>query len=121
MFYDLDLMNRFDKAALHAGCPVLSGVKWTATKWIHEVRYDNPKFKEATCEDDENTGGSRCKGWANAGECDKNPGFMIGSGISPGSCIASCCGGAGREVKTDLGTASAAVKRFCAVCGATSS
>ena len=33
LFYDLDLRNKFDKAALHAGCPVLAGVKWTATKW----------------------------------------------------------------------------------------
>ena len=24
---------------MHTGCPVLSGVKWTATKWIHTAPF----------------------------------------------------------------------------------
>lgn len=116
LFYDLDLRNTFDKAALHAGCPVLAGVKWTATKWIHETEYDNPAFKVATCEDDPKTGKKQCSSWAAGGECGKNPSFMIGSGISPGSCIASCCGGGGAPVRVDLASAKETVKRFCAVC-----
>lgn len=30
-----------EQASMHAGCPVLRGVKWTATKWIHARPYDN--------------------------------------------------------------------------------
>ena len=30
-----------DKASMHAGCPVLKGTKYTATKWIHAEAYDN--------------------------------------------------------------------------------
>lgn len=118
--YRTDLRNTFDKAALHAGCPVLAGVKWTATKWIHETEYANPAFKAAACVDDPKTGASQCAAWARAGECDKNPNFMIGSGITPGSCIASCCGGGvvgGGRARVDLSAAKDSVKRFCAVCG----
>jgi prolyl 4-hydroxylase len=25
-----------DQQALHASCPVLHGVKWTAVRWLHE-------------------------------------------------------------------------------------
>jgi prolyl 4-hydroxylase len=28
-----------DPASMHTGCPVLSGVKWTATKWIHTAPF----------------------------------------------------------------------------------
>ena len=47
LFYDLDLRNKFDKAALHAGCPVLAGVKWTATKWRGPIVHSHaraPRF-----------------------------------------------------------------------------
>lgn len=27
--------KREDSYSMHTGCPVLKGVKWTATKWIH--------------------------------------------------------------------------------------
>lgn len=116
LFYDLDLRNGFDKAAMHAGCPVLAGVKWTATKWIHETAFENPAFKKATCEDDPETG-ARCAAWAAKGECAKNPSFMIGSGMLPGACISSCCGGRGGAVRVDMSAANNNVKRFCAVCG----
>ena len=42
LFYDLDLRNGFEQSGLHAGCPVLAGVKWTATKvsrcWLKPVQ-----------------------------------------------------------------------------------
>lgn len=31
-----------------------------------------------------------CEMWAESGECESNPGFMIGSKGNPGSCLASC-------------------------------
>lgn len=35
LFYSLDLDGGSDQASLHTGCPIIEGVKWTATKWIH--------------------------------------------------------------------------------------
>lgn len=35
LFYSLNLDGSSDSASLHTGCPILQGVKWTATKWIH--------------------------------------------------------------------------------------
>lgn len=35
LFYSLNLDGSNDQASLHTGCPIIQGVKWTATKWIH--------------------------------------------------------------------------------------
>ena len=35
LFYSMHLDGSNDPASLHTGCPILDGVKWTATKWIH--------------------------------------------------------------------------------------
>lgn len=32
----------------------------------------------------------RCPGWAESGECDINPAFMVGNVGEPGSCLLSC-------------------------------
>uniref|UniRef100_A0A061QZX7 procollagen-proline 4-dioxygenase n=1 Tax=Tetraselmis sp. GSL018 TaxID=582737 RepID=A0A061QZX7_9CHLO len=73
LFWDLDVgAKEGDKYSLHAGCPVLRGTKWSATKWIH-VRRFGETHGEPECEDaDEN-----CPGWAEAGECEKNPAYML--------------------------------------------
>jgi hypothetical protein len=38
-----------DPSSMHAGCPVIRGTKWTATKWIHALEYNSgilkPKLK----------------------------------------------------------------------------
>ena len=117
LFYDLNLKGELDDAALHAGCPVLRGTKWTATKWIHEQPYHNPKFREAGCLDDpENR--VQCPGWASAGECDKNPAFMIGTTTAPGGCVSSCCGGPGGREKVWLDTKKAKPSSLamCEIC-----
>ena len=31
-----------------------------------------------------------CASWAEGGECDNNPGFMVGVQSNPGSCLLSC-------------------------------
>ncbi|XP_064966769.1 prolyl 4-hydroxylase 1-like [Musa acuminata AAA Group] len=36
LFWSLGLNGRLDPHSLHAGCPVLSGEKWSATKWMRE-------------------------------------------------------------------------------------
>uniref|UniRef100_A0A6U1L3D7 procollagen-proline 4-dioxygenase n=1 Tax=Tetraselmis chuii TaxID=63592 RepID=A0A6U1L3D7_9CHLO len=72
-----------DKYSLHAGCPVLRGTKWSATKWIH-VRPFGVDGMEAEHEEEPVLAGSPgcrdeeldCEDWAIAGECDHNPGFM---------------------------------------------
>ncbi len=40
LFWDMDLDGTPDRHALHASCPTTNGTKWTATKWIHNVRYN---------------------------------------------------------------------------------
>ena len=117
LFYDLTLKGDLDDAATHAGCPVIRGVKWTATKWMHERPYANPKVRAAACADDPESE-ARCPGWAAAGECDANPEFMVGTMTQPGGCVSSCCGGPGaRERKwLDLATAKPAQRAMCELC-----
>ncbi|CAI5527851.1 unnamed protein product [Closterium sp. Naga37s-1] len=40
LFFSLKPSAEPDLASLHAGCPVLAGEKWSATKWIHPVKGD---------------------------------------------------------------------------------
>jgi hypothetical protein len=45
-FYSQTPANELDERSLHAGCPVLRGDKWSATKWIRVNRFDagwNPR------------------------------------------------------------------------------
>ena len=117
LFYDLTLKGDLDDAATHAGCPVIRGVKWTATKWMHERPYDNPKVRAAACADDPESE-ARCPGWAAAGECDANPEFMVGTMTQPGGCVSSCCGGPGALERKwlDLATAKPAQRAMCELC-----
>eukprot|EP00873_Tetraselmis_striata_P039995 jgi/Tetstr1/460259/TSEL_005559.t1 len=76
LFWDLTPdAKEGDKYSLHAGCPVLRGTKWSATKWIHVRPFnvlpvDLPA--QGSCRDDE----MDCEDWAGGGECEKNPAFM---------------------------------------------
>lgn len=77
-----------------------SGVKWSMPKWIHVGRYATPgeqaqaieqsiqqvPRQPGDCEDyNEN-----CDAWSVSGECDKNPGYMVGSVGQPGACLKAC-------------------------------
>ena len=77
LFWSITPENKIDPKSMHAGCPVLKGTKWTATKWIHArpFRWDAPPPPAAPpgCDNKHET----CKAWANAGECANNPGFML--------------------------------------------
>lgn len=90
-----------DFHASHTGCPVLRGVKWTATKWIHAKPFRPREMADALrapkplpslfkdpgiCED--NT--PACHDWAAKGECEKNKAGMIVSAVAPGICRRSC-------------------------------
>lgn len=89
LFFSFDEAGRTDHASMHASCPTLGGTKWTATKWIHESTFETGTWTPPECEDKER----RCGEWAAAGECAKNPGFMLGTEVA-GSCLRSCCAGA---------------------------
>lgn len=99
MFFDMtpDYQN-MDHFSMHTGCPVIKGVKWNAVKWIHgkpfrQEEYDNslktkhqPLPDPGLCADLHNT----CTEWASRGECEKNPGFMLGGSSGQGMCRLAC-------------------------------
>eukprot|EP00898_Chlorokybus_atmophyticus_P004182 jgi/Chlat1/4765/Chrsp308S00367 len=102
LFWTMQPGGDLDRFSLHGSCPVIKGEKWSATKWLHVGEYsmssggkrihiDHP-YKEPPaptppgCWDRVED----CHYWAKQGECEKNPGFMIGSPGSPGNCMRSC-------------------------------
>ncbi|KAM7268824.1 hypothetical protein ACFE04_010990 [Oxalis oulophora] len=85
LFFSLHLNATTDPKSLHGSCPVIKGEKWSATKWIHVKSFDR-SFNKDVC-DDEN---ENCAMWAKAGECQKNPVYMVGSKGAPGNCRKSC-------------------------------
>ncbi|PNW77989.1 hypothetical protein CHLRE_10g459900v5 [Chlamydomonas reinhardtii] len=87
LFFDMDIEGgKGDRKALHASCPTLKGMKWTATKWIHNKPYMgkyDPLRTAGRCAD---TGGN-CAARAAAGECTSNMDKMVGPA---GECRKSC-------------------------------
>ncbi|KAM7278736.1 hypothetical protein ACFE04_005870 [Oxalis oulophora] len=75
-----------DPMSLHAGCPVLEGEKWSATKWIHVDSFDKNVFAAGNCTDHNES----CERWAALGECSKNPEYMVGTADLPGYCRWAC-------------------------------
>ena len=77
LFWSVAPDGSIDHRALHTGCPVVRGVKWTATIWVHATpyRWKAPPAPKAPpgCEDKH----EQCRGWANTDECEKNPTFML--------------------------------------------
>eukprot|EP01024_Parvocaulis_polyphysoides_P042328 TRINITY_DN38729_c0_g1_i2.p2 TRINITY_DN38729_c0_g1~~TRINITY_DN38729_c0_g1_i2.p2 ORF type:complete len:118 (-),score=3.24 TRINITY_DN38729_c0_g1_i2:6-359(-) len=79
---------------MHTGWPILKGIKYTATIWIHPQSFrpewlqDKPRAMPdpGHCLDNHEL----CPMWANKGECANNPGYMVGQGNSLGNCRMSC-------------------------------
>ncbi|XP_024018499.1 probable prolyl 4-hydroxylase 7 [Morus notabilis] len=88
LFFSLHLDATTDTNSLHGSCPVIEGEKWSATKWIHVRSFDKPVKRSSSdeCTDDNDN----CPLWAKAGECAKNPVYMVGSEGFPGNCRKSC-------------------------------
>nr|AAT84604.1 prolyl 4-hydroxylase [Dianthus caryophyllus] len=89
LFFSLHPDASTDSLSLHGSCPVIEGEKWSATKWIHvrsfdRIRKDDPPSGD--CVDDN----ALCAQWALAGECKKNPLYMVGSKDMKGYCRKSC-------------------------------
>lgn len=91
MFWSLKPDGTHDDMSSHEGCPVVRGVKWTATAWIHSMPFQPARLRQQL--EDRATGkGERdgepgmcdnmhtsCDHWASVGECDKNPDYMAAS------------------------------------------
>uniref|UniRef100_A0A0E0CVP0 procollagen-proline 4-dioxygenase n=1 Tax=Oryza meridionalis TaxID=40149 RepID=A0A0E0CVP0_9ORYZ len=87
LFFSLHPNATLDTDSLHGSCPVIEGEKWSATKWIHVRSYSYRRRSAGKCEDEH----VLCSSWAAAGECAKNPGYMVGTSDSPpGFCRKSC-------------------------------
>lgn len=102
LFWSIKPDGRFDPGSLHGSCPVIKGVKWSATKWIHVGRYAMPGERAVTvtrqiyapppppvvpgCKNAHKL----CDHWAEAGECESNPGYMVGTKGMPGACVLAC-------------------------------
>lgn len=102
LFFSLRTEGTLDKGSLHGSCPTLKGTKYAATKWYHVAHYamhgeqavhvDHVTFipppppAPPGCKDEK----SACQGWAEGGECESNPGFMVGTKDAPGACLLSC-------------------------------
>ncbi|GAB2297528.1 Probable prolyl 4-hydroxylase 7 [Dionaea muscipula] len=88
LFFSLHPDATTDPSSLHGSCPVIDGEKWSATKWIHVMSFDKPAPRGAAggCADEN----QNCAQWAAAGECRKNPMYMIGTESMKGNCRKSC-------------------------------
>lgn len=86
LFFNLHPNAVPDPESLHAGCPVIEGEKWSATKWIHVDSFDKTTGASGDCVDQN----ENCERWAALGECTKNPEYMVGDAELPGFCRRSC-------------------------------
>ena len=102
LFFGLTTQGTLDRGSLHGSCPVIKGTKYSCTKWYHVAHYANigekatkvhhvvfvppPPPTPPGCTDKHH----ECKGWAEGGECDSNPTYMVGTAENPGDCIMSC-------------------------------
>ncbi|KAL3643935.1 putative prolyl 4-hydroxylase 7 [Castilleja foliolosa] len=85
LFFNLHLNATIDPSSLHGSCPVIDGEKWSATKWLHVRDFDESRTISGCFDLDLN-----CATWAEQGECDINPLYMVGSNQSLGHCRKSC-------------------------------
>ncbi|RWW02480.1 hypothetical protein GW17_00034436 [Ensete ventricosum] len=90
LFFSLHINGTTDPASLHGSCPVIEGEKWSAPKWIHVRSFDSPQRRTSTSGGDCSDASEFCAQWAAAGECHKNPLYMIGNNGTTGNCRRSC-------------------------------
>eukprot|EP00899_Mesostigma_viride_P004096 jgi/Mesvir1/13688/Mv02122-RA.1 len=86
LFWDLNPDNSLDFNSMHTSCPVTAGEN--ATVWIHTGDFMHRAMQRpgGLCADQS----TMCEGWAQSGECRRNPEYMVGQYFNPGSCIISC-------------------------------
>lgn len=79
-----------DKDSQYESCPVVEGEKWLAIKHMHASKIGKSKPSTESEDDGCTDEDDNCFSWAAAGECDRNPVFMIGSPDYYGTCRKSC-------------------------------
>lgn len=88
LFFDMDPpLTSEDPYSTNEGCPVISGVKWSATIWMHQGHFRDYDYvaSPTKCVDTN----KECPNWAKNGECEKNPKYMnVGCRLSCGICRA---------------------------------
>lgn len=91
LFFNLRPDGAPDRGSFLGGCMVLEGEKWLAAKRIHVKRAATVTAAggggggEGCTDEDDN-----CSSWAAAGECQRNPVFMLGTPDYFGCCRKSC-------------------------------
>ncbi|GAB4820202.1 hypothetical protein N2152v2_007248 [Parachlorella kessleri] len=100
LFHSIRPTGEIERRSMHGACPVVKGIKWSAAKWMHVAHYaaDGEVPVEVKQHVQEVVGpggckdaaGAECEAWALAGECTKNPGYMIGTIAKLGNCLRSC-------------------------------
>lgn len=93
-FFNLNLDSTPDNSSLHQSCKVLEGAKWSTTKYFHTGPTDRRQLtssltltvNQEECSDEDDN----CASWAEFGECERNPIFMLGSADYSGACRKSC-------------------------------
>jgi len=90
LFWSLKPDGSEDTFSLHAGCPVIKGTKWSATKWMHVGKFGMEGMARARPSHECADYNDNCPMWAQIGECQKNAPYMVGSDGSGGECKKSC-------------------------------
>eukprot|EP00899_Mesostigma_viride_P019645 jgi/Mesvir1/27682/Mv07401-RA.1 len=87
-FWDVLPNGNPDINSTHYACPVIKGEKWSTPIWIHANNFQTRHAVKPgpPCQDMQDA----CPTWAAAGECRRNPSFMVGQDESPGTCVDSC-------------------------------
>lgn len=90
LFFNLHLSASPDRTSSHSRCPVLEGEMWCAAKFFSIKAVAplkvNLQVDDSECTDEDES----CPKWAEIGECQRNPVFMIGSPDYYGTCRKSC-------------------------------
>ncbi|XP_051222889.1 probable prolyl 4-hydroxylase 6 isoform X1 [Lolium perenne] len=89
LLFNLKPDGATDKDSQYEVCSVLQGDKWLAIKHMRASKIEKPRSSPPS-DDDCTDEDDKCVGWAAAGECERNPVFMIGSPDYYGTCQKSC-------------------------------
>ncbi|MFS8013608.1 putative procollagen-proline 4-dioxygenase [Helianthus anomalus] len=92
LLFNLHPNTSLDPSSSHARCPITEGDLWWATKIfvlkpvirLNKVTSETGDDDLCTDEDD------NCPQWAAAGECERNPIYMVGTADYYGTCRKSC-------------------------------
>lgn len=85
LLFNLLPNGQHDTSSGFVECQVAAGERWVASKFIAVQRYSERRDPNACVDEHE-----QCETWARAGECQKNPKFMVGAAGYMGNCRKAC-------------------------------